>query len=433
MKYVSVTAPGTLMSKVIFNYFNNYLVSFGEAATNNSWNISRLSMNLKKILEEKPKDMTLYIDSGGFQIIMGYIYGSRIDEFIEAYHYALEKHYKNIDKIFGLDVSNNELDLKQTYLYNRKSTLKSIALIDKIPAIKDKQFYIMHTGSVKALQVWRKLFIDEEVYKHFNLWSFGGLVGLKKRTNAKFSHAVPATLWFLTYQKKYNFTIDQIHWLGQSSRLSFIAMGLFERLYKLNMTSDSSALVRFAPIDQKLPLIHKHKEDYDVAVNIEDIDIMLENHSLDKEDSLYKHVYDKDFDFKDQSERNYYLNKSNKNELDDQMFSEMFETRAEYAIQHFSRRKLLDNSDMTELQSQGIHFEIQFANVICDKLIEIGIENITTVDQLYDIHPILKRGRTAKELLNNIHFFNEFKEIVESGSVDKADTIMMNVVKTYEK
>jgi len=428
MEYVSVTSPGSEMSNAIFNYFDNYLISFGEVATSPGWSLTSLISNLDKILKEKPDNMTLYIDSGGFQIIMGYIYISRINDFIQSYHFSLKKLYKNIDRIFSLDVFNKGLSLDQIYNFNRESTQESIKLIKEIPEIADKQIYVLQTSNLESFKIWRTLLLEEEVYKYFKLWSIGGLVGLKKTTNAKFNHAVPATLWLLTYKQKFNFQINQMHWLGQSSRVSFIAMGLFERLYNINMTSDSSALVRFAPIEQKLPLMHKHNEEFEVIRKLEELPEMLNNHSFDKDDlNWYHHEYNKDFILPEKGN-----NKKGKalSKLD---YPEMYPTRAEFAKEHYSDRGTLHDTDFVELQSQNIYFDIQFANLIADKIIEKGLNHFKTKDDVVELHPILGRGRIANETLNNIKYFRVFEDIVRSGAVDKADQIMVSVLKSYIK
>ncbi len=446
MKYVSVTAPaktqylpnsnnqvklmgsGQPISSVIFNYFKDYLISFGETATNNGWTVKRQSEHMKHILDSVPDGYNLYVDSGGFQIIMGYVFKYRIVDFIRSYHEELEKSYNRIYRIFSMDVFNQDLSEKEIRQFNTFSVRESIKLIQKYPEIKEKQLFVMQTSNFTTFKIWRHLFLKEKVYEHFKLWSIGGLVGLKKRTNAKFSHAVPATLWLLTYQKYFNFDIEQVHWLGQSSRLSFLAMGLFERIYKINMTSDSSALVRFAPIDQKLPLIHKHGEDFDLAIKVPDIDIMFQNHSLDKEDSIHKHTYDENF-CKEKTRENRVVGKKPIKEF----YPDEFKTREDYTNHHWKKYERLDDADMTELQSQGIYFEIQFANMICDKIMEIGLDKFKTKEDIMNLHPILKKGRTANELMNNIIFFNRFKDVVSNGDINKADEIMVEVVKGYNK
>lgn len=400
MKYVSVTSPGSDMSKPIFNYFENYLISLGEPATSNAWTLQQLDKHANKMLHERPADANLYIDSGGFQIIVGYIISTRVREYVDSYHFILEKYRDRIGSIFSLDVFNSSYSKEKVYEENKYSIEESINLIKKYPEISDKQLFVMQTSNKISFDIWKNLFVNLEVYKYYKKWSIGGLVGLKKSTNAKFSHAVPATLWLLTYQKHFNFTIDQIHWLGQSSRLSFLSMALFERLYNINMTSDSSQLVRFAPIEQKFPLMHKHDGEFCLIESVSDVfSRMLKSREVHHEIIDYKKC------------------------------TTEIQTSSEYYQKNDDR---FHNVDFIEIQSQNVYYEIEFGNLIADRIMEIGIDNIKEEQQLRDLHPILNRGRTAQELMNNINYFKEFHIIVQSGDIASADLIMAKITDDYK-
>ncbi len=304
MKYISVTSPGSDMSKPIFQYFDNYLVSLGEPITSPAWNNEKLDNHIKKMVFEKPSECGLYIDSGGFQIIVGYVEPHRIKDYINAYHRILVLNRAKIETIFALDVFsidmfpkvssgfNAEGDnripviperfdkknpiLNDLFELNKYSMYMSICQIKKYPEIKDKQIFILQSGNSLTFEIWRELFLYLKVYKYYKRWSIGGLVGLKKKNNSKFSHAVPATLWLLTYQKHFkdkgeDFDIQQMHWLGQSSRLSFVSMSLFEKAYGISMTSDSSQLVRFAPIEAKLPYLIEYDGDFKLIKTVDEV------------------------------------------------------------------------------------------------------------------------------------------------------------------
>lgn len=412
MKYVSVTSPESGMSAPIFKYFDDYLISLGEPVTSQAWNIKNVIKHLKHMLRSQPEKKELYIDSGGFQIIVGYVSLNRIKEYIDTYHHALELCRDEIKQIFTLDIFNEKffsLDKagnrycseNALYDYNKLSILESIKLITEYPEIANKQLFVLQTSNKNTFDTWKKLFVDLEVYKYFKRWSIGGLVGLKKDTNAKFSHAVPATLWLLTYQKKYNFPIDQVHWLGQSSRLSFLSMALFERLYNINMTSDSSQLVRFADIKQKFPLICKHNNEFVLIESESDVlNIMLKDNTVIHETLHYdKEGVDK------------HIN----------------------SIDYYNTYGRFHNTDFIEIQSQNVYYEIEFGNYIADRIIEIGLDNITEEQHLKDLHPIMARGRTAHELMNNINYFKKFKTIIENADTDSADKIVDEVVMDYHE
>ena len=295
MAYVGVLSsqPSLPAYRSTFKYFNKYLITLGEPTAAPSWNMLSIMKHAENIIvnEKIHNGATLKIDSGGFQIITGKITQNRILEYIECYHLVLEKYHKEIDKIFSLDINNFTMTADQILEWNHKSTQMTIESIKKYPILKEKVLFVLQNRNRRVFEIWRKLFIDEKVWEHFELFSLGGLVGLKKDTKVDFNHAVPATMWLLTYAKKYNFEIKQLHWLGQSSKVVFIAMALLEKLYGIYFTSDSSELIRFAPITQKLPLIQKtvayddkteeFKDDFNYARTGEDVLDMLSLHSWD--------------------------------------------------------------------------------------------------------------------------------------------------------
>ena len=444
MKYVSVSQPGSEMTDPIFNYFDDYLVSMGEPLTNINWISTQIENHIEKILKEKPENTRLFIDSGGFQIIMGYLdeYGkfgeylkSRVPDYIRTYHNTLEKYYENIDLIFGLDIFNSKYEPDMIEYLNYESVQKSIDLIKKYPVIADKQLFVMQTSNMNSFRTWKKMLLELEVYKYYTKWSFGGLVGLKKATNAKFSHAVPATLWLLTYQKKYNFKIEHIHWLGQSSRLSFLAMGLFEKLYNLNMTSDSSQLVRFAPIEAKLPYLMESNGEFELIKNREDILKMFDNHSIpDRKINGIKRL-NGSFQLVNSNtvtpirdDNSNYFEYTEENFANGKTCDYFYMTPKQYYI----KNKNLDNATFIEFQCQNLSADLKFGDLISTMIVEAGIDTITE-KQLKELHPILCNGRVAKELMNNIEFFRKFKDVVSTGNAAEADKIMEDVLTSYIK
>lgn len=295
MAYVGVLSsqPSLPAYRSTFKYFNKYLITLGEPTASSTWNMLSILRHAENILihEKIPGNTELLVDSGGYQAIVGKITKNRILEYIECYHFVLDKYHVEIDKIFSLDINNFQMTADEILEWNYKSTQMTIDSIKKYPVLKDKVLFVLQNRNRRVFEIWRKLFIEKKAWEHFDLYSIGGLVGLKKATNVDFNHAVPATLWLMTYAKKHNFEIKQMHWLGQSSKVVFIAMALLEKLYGIYFTSDSSELIRFAPIVQKLPLIQKmvayddksseFKDDFRYARTKSDAYDMLAYHSWD--------------------------------------------------------------------------------------------------------------------------------------------------------
>lgn len=439
MKYVAVLSsqPGADVYTPIFNYFDDYLITLGEVTAGNAKKMKQANWTLMDVLKHANKiiktnkvyNKHLYIDSAGFQVIMGHITISRLSDYIQCYHEVILKFKDDIHKIFSLDINNIDFTRDQILKYNDLSINESINIIKKYPEIKDKQLFVVQSRNTYVFKIWKELMLKHNVFEYFNLWSIGGLVNLKKETNADFSHAVPITLWLIAYSKKYNGNIKQVHWLGQSSRLAFISMALFEKVYNIHMTSDSSQLIRFAPIEHKMPFmsIDNTTKEFKLAMDHDTIEEMFTRHSLGKEHA----------DMTIKKFRNYTLNNSN---FETDHEEEEFSTEELAKINDKNINKIksnknnfsMDNEDIIELQSQNIFYEIQFANMVVEKLTEQPLEYWNT-ENIKEIHPILARGRIAKEIINNLSFFIKFKPIIENGDLDLADKIMIGVTESYLK
>ena len=535
LEYVGVLSskPGMPAYRSTFKYFNKYLITLGEPTAAPSWTLMSILKHAKNIIiNEKMPKAELMIDSGGFQIIVNKITRNRILEYVECYHQVLELYPDEIQKIFSLDINNMKMTPKEILEWNYKSTQMTIDSMQKFPQLKEKVLFVIQNRNRRVFEIWRKLFVEKRAWEHFDLYSIGGLVGLKKDTNVDFNHAVPGTMWLLTYAKKYNFEIKQLHWLGQSSKVVFIAMALIEKVYGIYLTSDSSELIRFAPIAQKLPLIRKivayddktneFKDDFNYARTGDDVMDMLLLHSWDDDhckratrDNLRELDIDIDVltivnqdtldillhsnltwsiqkdiltDMRDQLELVNFICKSlirvfqgtsliiedthilkfplNEEELkgwnliDSTNLSleatEVFPDNVK--LQNFynyikkikgfkylnqrstvsreifeaSKKTKLDNCDYIELQCQHVENAILVSDVISDKILEIGLKEVTMED-LSKMHPILNQGRTAKTVYENIGWMLRFEEIIKNGNIEEADEIMRNIVDSYEK
>ena len=534
MDYIGVlsSTPHSPAYRSTFKYFNKYLITLGEPTASTNWTMLHILKHARNIIikEKVPgQDAELMIDSGGFQIIVGKIRQERILEFIECYHKVLELYPNEIDKIFSLDINNFNMTTKDIYDWNKRSTEMTIESMKKFPQLKSKVLFVLQNRNERVFEIWRKLFVENRVWEHFDLYSFGGLVGLKKATKVNFNHAVPATMWLLTYAKKYNFEIKQLHWLGQSSRVVFIAMALLEKLYGIYLTSDSSEIIRFAPIAQKLPLLkkevhynedtEKYHNDFDFARTPIEVLDMLDFHSwdddhcprasrdilksldidrdilhiipqslldliihangadkLDDENkkkmyhtivkTLYRVMNDETLDsndldiikFKMDENTLKFYNSVCKLSVEEIQNSNLIEAEINYkenviklydylqniktfgyknrrsliSKEIFQREKLkrLDNCDYIELMCQNIESAMIVADMITDRILEIGLENCN-LENLKECHITMTQGKTAKTTLENIQYILKYKECVELGDTDTADNYFRTMVQSY--
>ncbi len=405
MRYVAVLGIGAQkpVAEVTFSYFKDYLISMAEPTTNRNWTLFQVNKQMKKIVQQKKEyqkirpDVKLFTDSGGYQIIMGYIKKDRVIEYIDTYHFLLEKYYKDIDYIFSLDIMNRAWDRETLINFNDNSIDKSINLIKKIPEIKEKQLFIVQSRTLPVFELWKELMDKHEVFKYYERFSFGGLVGLKKETNAKFSHVIPFIFWLLQKSKESNGNIKHIHLLGQSSKLMiFTAIFLENYLSKkyninLEITMDSSELVRFAKIEHKLPILCKN-EDYFYIKELNDLKHSLNNHS--KKENI-----------------------------------EDYESKEKVLIE----KGKLENWDFVDFMCQNISNMIKFSHELLDTRSEKDLTEMLNykMEDIKDLHPIFKQGRLAQEIFNNLQLIKDLTVAFDENNLIKIENICTNQLKTY--
>jgi len=408
MRYVAVLGIGAQrpVVEVTFSYFNDYLISMAEPTTNRNWTLFQVNRQVKKIIEQKKeyqrikRDVNLFVDSGGYQIIVGYIKKNRVIEYIDTYHFLLEKYYKDIDYIFSLDIMNRAWDKETLIKFNDNSIDKSIKLIKKIPEIKDKQLFIVQTRTLLVFELWKELMDKHDIFKYYERFSFGGLVGLKKETNAKFSHVIPFIFWLLQKSKEAQGNIKHIHLLGQSSKLmiftSIFLENYLSKKYNINIefTMDSSELIRFAKIEHKLPILCK-KEDYFYIENLSDLKHALENHS---QIEIIKDIGE-------------------------------FDKKCKLLTDHGK----LENRDFVDFMCQNILNMIKFSHELLDNK---SLKDLTEmleykVEEIQSLHPVLERGRLAQEIHNNFKLIKEFDKAFHDNNLKLIESKCINLLKTY--
>jgi len=396
MKYVAVMGDAklNLTTEVVFHYFNDYLASMGEPTTSKAWTLFQLNKHFKKLIKgskeikKKYSNKHLFIDSGGFQIIVGYIPLRRVTEYIDSYHFLLEKYKNDIDYIFSLDIMNKGWKKEDLIKLNDKSIKSSINLIKQHPEIKDKQLFVVQTRILPVFELWKNLMNKHNVYEYYERYSFGGLVGLKKETNARFSHFVPFTFWLVAQVLKRKSKIKHIHMLGQSSKLaiftSIILENLFKKLFNLDIeiTMDSSELMRFTKIDQKLPLLAKINDEFILITETEQIPDVIQKMNL--------------------SEKEKELAKVGK----------------------------IDNELFIELVSQNIYNFIELGHQLFDNMDLKDIFELNK-DKLKENHFLFEKGRLAQELENNIKIMKKMTSYLESIDIDKIEQECIQVLKNY--
>jgi len=412
LQYIPVTglSPVSEVKDIIINHFNAALISIAEPTTSRGWSIHQVYRQMDKLFKNfnestDPNLKTLLLDSGGFQILMGYISKNRLREYIDTYHFLLKKFHDKFENeniktlIFSLDVLNKNLSKEEIFQYNKHSIESSLKVFEEFPKLRDKQLFIVQSRFPETLEIWKKIMEDNKVFDIYSRYSFGGLVGLKKETNAKFNHFVPMLFWLMSYAKHLgkDGVIKQVHMLGQSSRLAIITAVILEEIVGFEITMDSSEILRFSPIDAKLPLIFRNAlndNNFEMARDKDHLATMLENNVALKKDGYDLHG----------------------------------------ALETLKTTGKVSNPDFVEIVCQGVESTLAFANKFrddnMDKVQDRSILDWTVQDlQLYS--PIFKQGRLAQELVNNFRLAKKGLKHYEDGTFEEYHQEVHKLISDY--
>jgi len=368
-EYVAVTGSA---HPVALSKFNNYLISIGEPTTSRSWTLESVVKHTKKVLKEYKKtcelehcqNVNLFLDSGGYQIITNDIKKSRYEEFIHVYHYIFKKFKNDFSYIFSLDINwPGRLTAEELYNFNLKSITESLDAIDKHPELSDKQLFVWQTRNPFVYDTWTKIYDElKDRMKIYNRWAFGGLVGFKAVSGAKFLPFIPSFMDFMTKVKRDNLKVDHVHFLGQSSFLAIMTAAILQRIYNIELiTLDSSELVRASKIEQKMPLFIKEKWIRDTE--------------------KLEHV------------------------LDEKEFEYLIKTG-----------RMHNASVFIKVMSSHIDEIVQFANKHAEEI--WSDYNKLHSDSFLDKWSQFDRGRLYQEFRNGLDLVKEWMPIVDSGDVD---------------
>ena len=369
IEYVAVTGSA---HPIALEKFNNYLVSIGEPTTARGWTLESVVRHTKRVLKEYKKtcklegceNVNLFLDSGGYQIITNDIKKSRYEEFIHTYHYILKKFRKDYKYIFSLDINwPGRLSAKELYDYNFKSISESLKAIKHFPEISDKQLFVWQTRNPFVYDTWNKIYDElKEELKVYNRWAFGGLVGFKAVSGAKFLPFVPSFLDFMVKVRADNLKVDHVHFLGQSSFLAIIVAAILQHEFNIEtITLDSSELVRASKIEQKFPLFIK-------GTWIREIEKL--SHVLDK-----------------------------------------------HEFEHLIETGRMHNSDVfIKVMSEHIREIVDFAN---DNVKEIWSDyNKLDENQFIEKWPQFNRGRLYQEFRNSVDLIKEWMPLIDAKDVE---------------
>ena len=283
----TITSNHSIQTKTDFNISavqsaKNVLISIIEGLNQKRFGFDTLSVvvnHIRNINEKyiRPTKSKLFIDSGGYSIIVGDVSPMNVTKFIECYNHYLLTEKDIYDYIFSLDIpiflNNPEYNtVHHIENFNRISLTKSIEILQQYPELKEKFYFIYQFKVSGQYQIWKKLYDELNLSNYIQNWAIGGMVGMRGilrkdpgSTDINFSpFTAIAYKSFFDYINSTNFGVKNfnLHCLGIYIKYDRFQLTLLEKLFKEylipmmkepnpNLTYDSVNYMRTAQLKVK--------------------------------------------------------------------------------------------------------------------------------------------------------------------------------------
>lgn len=205
MRYLHVAgkqSPGRIdYNPAILRQTGLCLYSLIEGLKQSDFNTHTLRMVMESIksysdLYVNPVTGEIFVDSGGYSIIVGYVHPEDIRRFIGCYNVYTEHERHIYQAIFSLDIPFSRkfpsLNTKQNiYEFNEISLRTARALLLKYPEIQDKYFFVWHFKMLSQYGIWKDIDDKLGLNSIIKNRAIGGMVALRGMTGIKFSPFTP--------------------------------------------------------------------------------------------------------------------------------------------------------------------------------------------------------------------------------------------------
>lgn len=198
--------------------------------------------NLKNNYISKLDNGRIFVDSGGYSIIVGDIHPDDTRKAIGCYHYYLKEESNIYDAIFSLDIPTSpkypEFNTKENiYNYNKISLTESSKVLTSSQNITKKFFFVWQFKMIDQYQIWNKLYDELKLNNVIKNRAIGGMVSLRDPENGVNIDFSPFTAMsyrcLFDYINAGDFRTDfRLHMLGINIAYDRFQIALLEKLFK---------------------------------------------------------------------------------------------------------------------------------------------------------------------------------------------------------
>jgi hypothetical protein len=256
----------------IVNQTRNTLISIISGMSQTNFGLDTMSKAKTQIRKYKELyidkyNSKLYIDSGGYSVIVGDIHPNDGIKMIECYHDYAKTELDIYNRIFSLDIPiflkyPNFCTYNHIYYLNYESLKNSKELLINNEEFQKKFQFVWHFKIKEQYLIWNDIYNKLELNKYVQNYAIGGLVGLRGIVNIKFAPFISLCFKILfNYIERQDFKNSlNIHILGIYIKTDRFMIELLEQLFNkyleeynatCNITYDSINYMRTAQLKSK--------------------------------------------------------------------------------------------------------------------------------------------------------------------------------------
>ena len=289
-----------VMSKILISYGQQLSKKNKTIKDKKSYNKGALR-EINKVYDTPliPDNFELFIDSGGYQISVGYLEKQEIFKFIDMYLDFIVENQDKYKYAFSLDIPPNEITFDSyddILKWNKDSYSR---MVDLPNHIKDRIIYVYHFRTPKVNNIWQQILFESNLAVDLDIkrWGVGGVVaGLKGEDEIPYiSYALPLSI-ITNFTKQQNKKFLHFHVLGGSTYRDV----LFYEIAKLHIknihgidvkfTFDSSGLFKQFMMGRFLDLLQDNLLVHKLSVTSSELDTRNNAFNRKVKDILYNDV-----------------------------------------------------------------------------------------------------------------------------------------------
>ncbi len=265
MEYVHV-ASKQQGSGVDYNYAikaqnSLCLYSIIEGMRQRNFNTHTLRAALESIKEYnasyvRPYGGEVFVDSGGYSIIVGNIYPEAIPRFVQCYNAMLRLEAGSFKRIFSLDIPWSkgfpEMNTRRKIMdFNDYSLATAREILLNYPEALERYSFVWHFKMKAQYEIWNHLYDKHDLNNLIRHRAIGGMVALRGATGISFSPFIGmAYRCLLDYLDARRFDQDlTLHFLGMYLTQDRFEMAVLDGLFARYLEGAAQAVTTYDSIN----------------------------------------------------------------------------------------------------------------------------------------------------------------------------------------